>query len=131
MTAATPKKPSSNPIPIRPSSAIVSNSSECARVAGIAISRIPSVEAQQPPPPAMVTIAIQGGRHDRLRPGDIVGALTTGVGIVAADIGQITVNDRISFVAVAAAIGRRALDGLTAGRIWYARNRLFLIRPPR
>jgi hypothetical protein len=44
----------------------------------------------------MVTIAIQGGRHDRLRPGDIVGALTTGVGIAGTDIGQITVNDRIS-----------------------------------
>jgi ATP-independent RNA helicase DbpA len=79
----------------------------------------------------MVTIAIQGGRHDRLRPGDIVGALTTGVGIAAADIGQITVNDRISFVAVAAAIGRRALDGLAAGRIKNKRFRAYQIRPPR
>ncbi len=100
-------------------------------LAGIASSRIPSVEAQQPPPPAMVTIAIQGGRHDRLRPGDIVGALTTGVGIAATDIGQITVNDRISFVAVAAAIGRRALDGLAAGRIKNKRFRAYQIRPPR
>jgi ATP-independent RNA helicase DbpA len=83
------------------------------------------------PPPAMVTIAIQGGRHDRLRPGDIVGALTTGVGIAATDIGQITVNDRISFVAVAAAIGRRALDGLAAGRIKNKRFRAYQIRPPR
>ena len=38
-------------------------------LAGVAMSRIPSAEAQLPPPPAMVTIAIQGGRHDRLRPG--------------------------------------------------------------
>jgi len=100
-------------------------------LAGIASSRVPTAEAQQPPPPAMVTIAIQGGRHDRLRPGDIVGALTTGVGIAATDIGQITVNDRISFVAVAAAIGRRALDGLAAGRIKNKRFRAYQIQPPR
>jgi ATP-independent RNA helicase DbpA len=79
----------------------------------------------------MVTIAIQGGRHDRLRPGDIVGALTTGIGIAATDIGQITVNDRISFVAVAAAVGRRALDGLAAGRIKNKRFRAYEVRPPR
>ena len=41
-------------------------------LAGVAMSRIPSAEAQLPPPPAMLTIAIQGGRQDRLRPGDIV-----------------------------------------------------------
>jgi ATP-independent RNA helicase DbpA len=100
-------------------------------LAGVAMSRIPSAEAQAPPPPAMVTIAIQGGRHDRLRPGDIVGALTTGVGIAGTDIGQITVNDRISFVAVVASVGRRALDGLAAGRIKNKRFRAYLVKPPR
>lgn len=100
-------------------------------LAGVAMSRIPSAEAQLPPPPAMTTIAIQGGRHDRLRPGDIVGALTTGVGIAATDIGQITVNDRISFVAVVASVGSRALDGLAAGRIKNKRFRAYLVKPPR
>src|SRR4051812_9917750 len=73
-------------------------------LAGVAMSPLPSGEAKLPPPPAMVTIAIQGGRQDRLRPGDIVGALTTGVGISATDIGQIAVNERISFVAVVAPV---------------------------
>ncbi len=99
-------------------------------LAGVEMSPIPSGEAQ-PLPPTMVTIAIQGGRHDRLRPGDIVGALTTGVGLAATDIGQISVNDRISFVAVVASVGSRALDGLEAGRIKNKRFRAYLVKPPR
>lgn len=100
-------------------------------LAGVAMSRIPSAEVQLPPRPAMITIAIQGGRHDRLRPGDIVGALTTGVGIAGTDIGQITVNDRISFVAVAESVANRALDGLAAGRIKNKRFRAYRVKPPR
>ncbi len=86
--------------------------------------RVPAADA------AMITIAIQGGRQDRLRPGDIVGALTTDVGIAGADIGQISVLDRISFVAVAAAAGTRALAGLNAGRIKKKRFRAYLVKPP-
>jgi ATP-independent RNA helicase DbpA len=100
-------------------------------LAGVAMSRVPSAEAQLPPPPAMITIAIQGGRHDRLRPGDLVGALTTAIGIAATDIGRITVNDRISFVAVVAAEERRALDGLARERIKTKRFRAYLVKPPR
>jgi ATP-independent RNA helicase DbpA len=100
-------------------------------LAGVGMSPLPTAEAQLPPPPAMTTIAIQGGRQDRLRPGDIVGALTTGVGIAGADIGQITVTDRISFVAVVAKVADRALDGLAAGRIKNKRFRSYLVKPPR
>jgi ATP-independent RNA helicase DbpA len=99
-------------------------------LAGVASSSLPADDAQLPPPPAMITIAIQGGRQDRLRPGDIVGALTTGVGIAATDIGQIAVNERISFVAVVAAVAKRALDGLAAGRIKNKRFRSYLVKPP-
>ncbi len=95
---------------------------------GIGMTPVPSAEAQQPPPPAMVTLAIQGGRHDRLRPGDIVGALTTG--LAAADIGQISVTDRISFVAVAAAVSEQALAGLAAGKIKNRRFRSYLVLAP-
>jgi len=100
-------------------------------LAGVATSNVPEADAQLPPPPAMVTIAIQGGRQDRLRPGDIVGALTTGVGLAGTDIGQIAVNDRISFVAVSAGVAKRALDGLAAGRIKAKRFRAYLVKPPR
>jgi len=100
-------------------------------LSGVALSAVPSAESQRPPPPAMVTIAIQGGRQDRLRPGDIVGALTTGVGIAGTDIGHIAVNDRISFVAVVAPVARRALDGPPSGRIKNKRVRSYLVKPPR
>jgi ATP-dependent RNA helicase DbpA len=100
-------------------------------LAGVAASSLPPADAQLPPPPTMITIAIQGGRQDRLRPGDIVGALTTGVGIAGTDIGQIAVNERISFVAVVAAVAKRAVDGLTAGRIKNKRFRAYVVKPPR
>ncbi|MEO6777063.1 MAG: ATP-dependent RNA helicase DbpA [Kofleriaceae bacterium] len=99
--------------------------------AGVAMSSLPPDDAQLPPSPAMITIAIQGGRQDRLRPGDIVGALTTGVGIAATDIGQIAINERISFVAVVAAMATRALEGLSAGRIKNKRFRAYVVKPPR
>ncbi len=83
-----------------------------------------------PPPPAMITIAIQGGRQDRLRPGDIVGALTTEVGIAATDIGKIAMTDRISFVALVAAVATRALDGLTRAD-QDQRFRAYVVKPPR
>jgi ATP-independent RNA helicase DbpA len=100
-------------------------------LADVATTPVPSAEAARPAPPAMATIAILGGRQDRLRPGDIVGALTTGVGIAGADIGQIAVNDRISFVAVVVSQATRALDGLLAGRIKNKRFRADLVKPPR
>ena len=100
-------------------------------LAEVPMSQLPEPGSERAPPPAMITIAIQGGRHDRLRPGDIVGALTTEVGIPAAEIGQISVMDRISFVAVTAATGPRAIDGLNAGRIKKKRFRAYQVTAPR
>ncbi|HEX4421675.1 MAG TPA: ATP-dependent RNA helicase DbpA [Kofleriaceae bacterium] len=87
-------------------------------LAGVPTTPLPTAGegAAGAPPPAMVTLAIQGGRHDRLRPGDLVGALTTGLGIAAADIGQISIQDRISFVALSAAVAPRALAGINGDR---------------
>jgi ATP-dependent RNA helicase DbpA len=99
-------------------------------LAGLEVLRVPNDDAQLPPPPAMITIAIQGGRHDRLRPGDIVGALTTEVRIAFADIGQISITDRISFVALTAGVGERALAGLNSGRIKNKRFRAYLVTAP-
>ncbi len=101
-------------------------------LAGVASSPVPPLGAARgrTRPPTMVTIAIQGGRRDKLRPGDIVGALTTAVGIAAADIGQIQVLDRISFVALAAAAAPRALAGLGRGHIKKRRFRSYLVSIP-
>ncbi len=100
-------------------------------LANVPVSSLPEPGDERAAPPAMITIAIQGGRHDRLRPGDIVGALTTEVGIAATEIGQISVMDRISFVAVTSAIGPQVLAGLNAGRIKKKRFRAYQVTPPR
>jgi ATP-independent RNA helicase DbpA len=99
--------------------------------AEVAIARVPAATDARPAPPAMATIAIQGGRQDKLRPGDIVGALTTEVGLAAADIGAISVTDRVSFVAIAAAHAARALAGINAGRIKNRRFRAYAVAVPR
>ncbi len=67
---------------------------------------------------AMTTLSIGGGRKDKLRPGDILGALTGEAGgLSASDIGKIEIHDRIAYVAVAQAIGRVAVERLREGKI--------------
>ena len=70
-----------------------------------------------PPPAAMKTIAIQGGRKDKLRPGDIVGAFTGELGIPNQAIGLITTRDRITFVALNRDVAPDALAAIKAGQI--------------
>jgi ATP-independent RNA helicase DbpA len=66
----------------------------------------------------METLYISGGRKDKMRPGDILGALTgDGAGLNGADIGKIEIHDRFSYVAVAKGIALRAVEQLSAGRI--------------
>ena len=68
-------------------------------------------------PAAMRTLTIRGGRKDKLRPGDIVGALTRDVGVPGSAIGDITIKDRIAFVAIEREHSERAYRGLDRGKI--------------
>ena len=71
-----------------------------------------------PPRPAkMRTLAIRGGRKDKLRPGDIVGALTGDVGLPADVIGNITIKDRIAFVAMEREHAQTAYQGIKHGKV--------------
>jgi len=64
------------------------------------------------------TLVIFSGRKDKMRPGDILGALTGEAGgLSASDVGKIEIQDRLSYVAVARRIGRVALERLREGRI--------------
>ena len=66
----------------------------------------------------MQTLVISGGRKDKLRPGDILGALTgDGVGLAATSVGKIEIHERFSYVAVATAFAEKALRALQSGRI--------------
>jgi ATP-independent RNA helicase DbpA len=69
-------------------------------------------------PAAMDTLRVSGGRKDKLRPGDIMGALTGEAGALAGDdVGKIEIHDRFSFVAVKKAVSQKALTSLRDGRI--------------
>ncbi|HSS37663.1 MAG TPA: ATP-dependent RNA helicase DbpA [Polyangia bacterium] len=67
---------------------------------------------------AMVTLYISGGRKDKLRAGDILGALTGEAGgFAGTDVGKIEIHDRFSYVAIAKGSANRAIAQLGAGRI--------------
>jgi ATP-dependent RNA helicase DbpA len=67
---------------------------------------------------AMVTLYISGGRKDKLRPGDILGALTGEAGgFSGTDVGKIEIHERFSYVAIARSSAGRAIERLGAGRI--------------
>lgn len=85
--------------------------------------------AAAPSAAAMETLRLSGGRKDKLRPGDILGALTGEAGgLAGADIGKIEIHDRFSYVAVARAVSRKAVASLNAGRIKGRRFKAELVR---
>lgn len=66
----------------------------------------------------METMRISAGRKDKMRPGDILGALTGEAGgLKGAEVGKIEIYDRYSYVAVASAVARDAYKSLSEGRI--------------
>ncbi|MFT4512679.1 MAG: ATP-independent RNA helicase DbpA [Planctomycetota bacterium] len=68
--------------------------------------------------PRMETILISGGRKDKVRKGDILGALTGDAGgLRGADIGKIEIQDRLSYVAVSRRAIGDAVKSLNKGRI--------------
>ena len=71
-----------------------------------------SLLTQQPPQAAMVTLQIQGGKKQKLRPGDIVGALTRDQQIAFEDVGKIQLHDLWAYVAVKRSAAKKALQSL-------------------
>lgn len=73
----------------------------------------------------MRTLVIDAGRQDKLRPGDILGALTGDAGLDAKDIGKIDVFATRAYVAIRRDLANKALERLRAGRI---KGRNFRVR---
>jgi ATP-independent RNA helicase DbpA len=67
--------------------------------------------------PPMVTLQILGGRKDKIRPGDVLGALTGEAGFTREQVGKITVTDQSTYVAVARDIASVAVRKLSAGKV--------------
>ncbi|WP_426270664.1 ATP-dependent RNA helicase DbpA [Dyella kyungheensis] len=73
----------------------------------------------------MKTLVIDAGRQDKLRPGDILGALTGDAGLDAKDIGKIDVFATRAYVAIRRDLANKALERLRAGKI---KGRNFRVR---
>lgn len=76
--------------------------------------------------PPMVTLCINGGRKDKVRAGDILGALTADkVTVQGNQIGKIDIADNQSYVAVERPVAKQALKVLAEGKI---KGRMFKVR---
>src|SRR5690606_31315814 len=78
----------------------------------------------QPAQAPMTTLRIDGGKTDKLRPGDILGALTGAAGLPGPAIGKIVIGATRSYVAIANAQVGRALQRREAGKITGRRFRV-------
>jgi ATP-independent RNA helicase DbpA len=67
--------------------------------------------------PPMATLQILGGRKEKIRPGDVLGALTGDAGFEGSQIGKINVTDMVTYVAVARDIADQAVKKLSAGKV--------------
>ncbi len=65
----------------------------------------------------MATLCIHGGKKNKLRAGDILGALTGDIGLDAKVIGKINIFDFFAYVAIERKSFNRALEGLDRGKI--------------
>lgn len=77
------------------------------------------------PQAAMRTLRIDGGKTDKLRPGDILGALTGDAGLSSKFIGKIAIFPTRSYVAIAREQANKAVAKLEAGKI---KGRRFRVR---
>jgi ATP-independent RNA helicase DbpA len=84
-----------------------------------------ALRARIAPQAATVTLRIDAGRSDKLRPGDIVGAITGDAGLPVDAVGKIDVFATRSYVAILRAHADKALARLQAGKI---KGRKFRVR---
>jgi ATP-independent RNA helicase DbpA len=81
--------------------------------------------ARTPLQPPMATLQILGGRREKLRAGDVLGALTGSAGFSATQVGKIHVNEHAAYVAVERSIAPLALQKLSQGKV---KGRSFKVR---
>ena len=77
------------------------------------LNRAPGFTLQSP----MITIQIDAGRKNKLRPGDLLGALTGDADLAGSQIGKIDIFDVSSYVAVERAALRQAINYLANGKV--------------
>ncbi len=80
---------------------------------------LPSMDLlkQLPSGAPMRTIQIDGGKKQKLRPGDVLGALTGKDGIEGKQVGKINIFDNHAYVAIAQPVAQKALRKLTNDKL--------------
>jgi ATP-independent RNA helicase DbpA len=76
----------------------------------------------------MITLCIDGGRKNKIRPGDILGALTGAAGIEGKYVGKIDITDNYSYVAIERGMANQAIKQLADGTIKGRKLRVWKIR---
>lgn len=84
-----------------------------------------SLLAQIPCKPLMATLQIDGGKKQKVRPGDILGALTGDKGIDGKQVGKINLGDNYAYVAVSLDAVKQAHKKLSNGKL---KGRNFRVR---
>jgi ATP-dependent RNA helicase DbpA len=67
--------------------------------------------------PPMSTLLILGGRKDKIRPGDVMGARAGEAGLTREQVGKITVADQSTYVAVTRSLAKETVRKLSAGKL--------------
>ena len=65
----------------------------------------------------MVTLQFDAGRKHKMRPGDLLGALTGDAGLAGSQIGKIDIFDMSSYVAIERDAARQVLNYLAVGKV--------------
>ena len=95
----------------------------------IDVEALPSLNLLDKPTykPPMATLQIGGGKKQKVRAGDILGALTGEDGIDGKQVGKIQIFDQWSYVAVSRNVANHALNKLSAGKVKGRSFRVFLM----
>ena len=91
----------------------------------IATEPLPKPQHSVPFEPLMATLQLAGGKKDKLRPGDILGALTSEGGLSGDQVGKIKVLARSAYVAVERGVIQQAQAKLERDKL---KGRAFRVR---
>lgn len=80
------------------------------------------------PSPTMATLRIDGGKKQKVRPGDILGALTGKGGIQGSEVGKINLFDYCAYVAISKTSAKDALKKLEQGNLKGKKFRVWRVR---
>jgi len=64
-----------------------------------------------------VTIQLDSGKKNKIRPGDLLGALTKDAGLAGSQIGKIDIFDLVSYIAIDQEVAAKALNHFRHGKV--------------